>query len=119
MTEFTVRDDAEPFSPNVRTARNDQLHRYELRVNGELAVYTQFVDRPGHIDFIRTETAERFKGRGLAKILAHFALDDVIAAGKRIIPHCPYIASYLRKHEGYELSVDWPEEPPRGEPGNE
>jgi uncharacterized protein len=119
MTEFTVRDDAEPFSADVTTVRNDKLHRYELRVGGELAVHTRFMDRPGHIDFIHTETAERFKGRGLAKILAHFALDDVLAAGKRIIPHCPYIAAYLHKHEGYELSVDWPPEPPEGEPENE
>ena len=43
------------------------------------------------MDFTHTETAEEFKGQGLGKVLAHFALDDVVASGKRIIPHCPFI----------------------------
>jgi hypothetical protein len=40
----------------------------------------------------------------------HFALDDVVASGKRIIPHCPFIAGYLRQHEGYGQHIDWPED---------
>lgn len=118
MTEFTVSD-SEAFSPDVTLRRNDKLHRYELLVGGELAVASRFMDKPGHIDFLHTDTMEKFKGRGLAKVLAHFALDDVLASGKRIIPHCPFIAAYLRKHPDYELDIDWPPEPPVGEPGNE
>jgi hypothetical protein len=33
-----------------------------------------------------------------------------VASGKRIIPHCPFIAGYLRQHEGYEQHIDWPED---------
>jgi predicted GNAT family acetyltransferase len=108
MTENTVSTE-DTFSPDVSTMRNDALHRYELRVGGKLAVSARFLDKPGHIDFIQTETAEEFRGKGLASVLAHFALDDVLAAGKRIIPHDPFIAGYLRKHDSYELSIDWPE----------
>ncbi|UVJ39844.1 GNAT family N-acetyltransferase [Arthrobacter sp. CJ23] len=118
MTEFTDSRE-ESFSPGVTTVRNDKFHRYELLVDGEVAVISQFMDKPGHIDFLHTETRSKFKGQGLAKVLAHFALDDVVASGKRIIPHCPYIAHYLRHHEGYDLDVDWPPEPPVGEPENE
>ena len=32
------------------------------------------MDKPGHIDFLHTETRPKFKGRGLAKVLADFAL---------------------------------------------
>lgn len=110
MTENMVSTE-DTFSPDVSTLRNDALHRYELRVGGKLAVQTRFIDRPGHIDFIQTETAEEFKGKGHSKVLAHFALDDVLASGKRIIPHDPFIAGYLRKHEVYELFIDWPETP--------
>ncbi|MGO4432906.1 GNAT family N-acetyltransferase [Paenarthrobacter sp. RAF9] len=118
MTEYTDSL-AESFRAGVTTVRNDKFHRYELHVDGELAVISQFLDRPGHIDFIHTETKPGFNGQGLAKVLAHFALDDVVASGKRIIPHCPYIGAYLKKHEGYEQDVDWPAEPPTGEPDNE
>ena len=109
MTENTVSSE-DTFSPDVTTIRNDDLHRYELRVGGKLAVESRFVDRPGHVDFIHTDTAADFKGQGLAKVLAHFALDDVVSAGKRIIPHCPFISGYLRQHEGYEQYIDWPED---------
>ena len=69
---------------------------------------------PGHIDFIHTDTAEQFQGQGLAKVLAHFALDDVVASGKRIIPNCPFMYRYLRKHESYNQYIDWPEQVPDG-----
>ena len=100
------------FRPDVSTIRNGALHRYELHVGGKLAVQARYIDKPGHVDFIHTETAEQFKGKGLGNVLAHFALDDVVAAGKRIIPHCPFIYGYLRKHDAYNQCVDWPEQPP-------
>jgi uncharacterized protein len=113
MTEKSA-DIEDTFGPNVSTTRNDALHRYELHVGDALAVQVRYVDRPGHVDFIHTETAEQYKGQGLAGVLAHFALDDVVAAGKRIIPHCPYIYRYLRKHDAYTQCIDWPEQPPDG-----
>jgi predicted GNAT family acetyltransferase len=72
-------------------------------------VQSFFLDKPGHADFTHTEAAEEFKGKSLGKVMVHFALDDVVAAGKRIIPHDPFIAGYLRQHEGYEQHVDWPD----------
>ena len=78
-------------------------------VGGKLAVEVRFEDKPGHVDFIHTQTSEQFQGHGLAKVLIHFALDDVVASGKRIIPHCPFTARYLRKHEVYTQCIDWPE----------
>lgn len=109
MTENMISTEDE-FSPDVSLARNDAHHCYELRVGGKVAVQSFFRDRPGHIDFTHTETAEEFKGQGLGKVLAHFALDDVVASGKRIIPHCPFISGYLHQHEGYEQYIDWPED---------
>ncbi|MEC5191247.1 MULTISPECIES: GNAT family N-acetyltransferase [unclassified Arthrobacter] len=113
MTENSaVTEDT--FSPDVATTRNDELHRYELHVGGKLAVQIRFLDEPGHVDFIHTDTAEQFQGKGLGKVLAHFALDDVVAAGKRIIPNCPFMYRYLRKHDSYTQYIDWPEHPPAG-----
>ena len=113
MTEKPAEGD-DTFGPDVSTIRNDALHRYELRVGGKLAVQVRYVDRPGHVDFIHTDTADAFRGQGLAGVLAHFALDDVVASGKRIIPHCPYIYSYLRKHDSYNQCIDWPDQAPAG-----
>ncbi|MET3809975.1 GNAT family N-acetyltransferase [Arthrobacter sp. UYEF3] len=111
MTENSVETE-DTFATDVSTTRNDALHRYELHVGGELAVQVRYIDRPGHVDFIHTETAEKFTGKGLAGVLVHFALDDVVASGKRIIPDCPYVYRYLRKHDAYTQCIDWPEHEP-------
>ena len=108
MTENMISTE-DQFSPDVTLARNDTDHCYELRVGGKIAVQCFFLDKPGHVDFTSTETAEGFKGQGLGKVLVHFALDDVVAAGKRIIPTDPFVAPYVRGHEGYKQYVDWPE----------
>ncbi|BAS06975.1 hypothetical protein AHiyo4_03970 [Arthrobacter sp. Hiyo4] len=108
MTENMISTE-DKFSPDVSLSRDDEHHRYELRVGGKVAVQSFFRDLPGHVDFLHTDTAEAFQGQGLGKVLAHFALDDVVASGKRIIPHCPFISGYLRAHEGYEQHIDWPD----------
>ena len=66
MTENSAATE-DTFSPDVSTTRNDELHRYELHVGGKLAVQVRFIDKPGHVDFIHTDTAEQFQGQGLGQ----------------------------------------------------
>ena len=63
MTENSAATE-DTFSPDVSTTRNDELHRYELHVGGKLAVQVRFIDRPGHMDFIHTDTAAAVPGPG-------------------------------------------------------
>jgi len=89
---------SDAFDADVSMTRNDARHRYELHEADKLAVVIEFRDLPGHVDLIHTETQAGFEGRGLAKVLVRYALDDVVASGKRIIPHCPYVARFVDKH---------------------
>lgn len=103
--------EADPFDPSVRMTRNDARHRYELYAGDELAVIITFKELPGHIDLIHTVGQPGFEGRGLAKILARYALDDVVASGKRIIPHCSFVQRFLGQHpQPYAQYTDYPEE---------
>ncbi|MFI5084855.1 MAG: GNAT family N-acetyltransferase [Actinomycetales bacterium] len=108
-------DAVEGFHSDVSLARNDAAHRYELRIAGDLAVTVLYRELPGHMDFLHTETGEAYRGKGLAKVLARYALDDVVASGKRIIPHCPFVAKFLREHsdrgnDDYTQCTDWPQD---------
>lgn len=105
----SMTEPAESFHTDVTMARNDVDHRYELRVAGKLASVVQFRDLPGHIDMVHTQTEEPYRGKGLAKVLARYALDDVVASGKRIIPHCDFVARFLKRHDMYVQCTDWPE----------
>lgn len=45
-----------------------------------------------------TEVDEAYSGQGLASKLVGVAVIETIAAGYRVVPVCPYVASWLRKH---------------------
>lgn len=78
---------------------NDAEHqRYEWRVDGELAAIAEYDLRPGRIVFTHTEVDPRFEGRGIAGRLAKAALGDARARALEIVPQCPYIAEYIRRH---------------------
>jgi predicted GNAT family acetyltransferase len=93
--------------------------RYELvdperGADGEVIGHTDYRELTSdgavtHRDFLHTEVDDAYGGRGLASVLVAEALEDVRAAGLRIVPHCPYVAGWLRKHEGrFDDVVDWP-----------
>ncbi|WP_328630884.1 GNAT family N-acetyltransferase [Streptomyces sp. NBC_00356] len=73
--------------------------RYVITVDGEQAGLTEYRDRDEQRVFFHTEVDDRFAGQGLASTLVTEALADVRAAGKRVVPICPYWAKYVKKRE--------------------
>ncbi|GHF59814.1 N-acetyltransferase [Kitasatospora xanthocidica] len=86
--------------------RADERHRYEILVDGELAGFTEYRDHEEQRVFYHTEIDEAFAGQGLASRLVQDALTDVRAAGKRIVPICPYVAKFLTKHDDFADITD-------------
>ncbi|CAK7280112.1 MULTISPECIES: GNAT family N-acetyltransferase [Streptomyces] len=95
---------ATPAAPVVE--RVEDKHRYEILVDGELAGFTEYLDRDEQRVFYHTEVGDAFAGQGLAARLVEQALTDVRQAGKRVVPVCPYVASFLRKHEEFADIAD-------------
>lgn len=86
-----------------------EMHRYEIRDGEDLAGFAQYrLPDDVHVDFVHTEVDDSYAGQGLAGRVVEFALADVRAQGKRIIPHCPYVAKWLTKHHEYDDINDWP-----------
>lgn len=84
----------------------DAKRRYEILVDGKRAGFTAYADRGEQRAFFHTEVDDAFAGQGLAARLVEHALTDTRAAGKRIVPVCPYIARFLTKHDEYADSTD-------------
>lgn len=80
--------------------------RYEVTVDGELAGFAEYRDVDGARVFTHTEVLDRFEGKGMGSALAAGALDHVRASGRRLVARCPFIADYLRRHDGYADLVD-------------
>ncbi|MGB3302492.1 GNAT family N-acetyltransferase [Gordonia sp. (in: high G+C Gram-positive bacteria)] len=90
----------------TEVVRNDEQGRYDILVNGELAGFTEFVDKGPQRIFPHTELDERFSGRGLSSILVSQALADTRTAGQRVVPVCPLVARWVSKHDEFDDIVD-------------
>ncbi|MFD9243904.1 GNAT family N-acetyltransferase [Streptomyces sp. NPDC059556] len=91
-------------TPVVR--RVDPRHRYEILVDDQRAGLTAYRDRDDRRVFFHTEIDDAYAGQGLASILVEQALTDVRASGMRIVPVCPYVAKFLKKHEEFADITD-------------
>ncbi len=88
------------------TVRNNEAEqRYEALVDGHLAVLVY--EREGErITYLHTEVPEALAGRGIGSALAHTALEDARAQGMTIVPLCPFVLGYLRRHSEYLTLVE-------------
>lgn len=93
-----------PAAPIVE--RVDADHRYEILVDGRRAGLTAYRDRGEQRVFFHTEIDDAFAGQGLGAQLVQQALADVRESGKRIVPVCPYVAKFLKKHAEFADITD-------------
>lgn len=85
-------------SSNFEVIHVPERSRYELR-QGERAV--GFVDLSSQGDVViipYVQVDQEFEGQGLGARLVKGALDDLLAKGKRVVAHCGFAASVLRRH---------------------
>jgi len=95
-----------------RVERNDDEGRYEIWLGDVLGGFTEFApDSRGRLVFPHTEVDPAFKGEGLGSILIGGAMADVASRGETVVPRCPFVARYLRRHEVPGLTIDWPDAP--------
>jgi predicted GNAT family acetyltransferase len=80
--------------------------RYEISVDGQRAGFTAYVDHDSQRIFYHTEIDDRFTGEGLGSKLIPSALSDTRTAGKRVVPVCPFVAAYVKKHHEFDDILD-------------
>jgi predicted GNAT family acetyltransferase len=80
---------------------NAQERRYELPIDSRHAAFVEYRLMDGVIIFTHAETPPQFEGRGFGSMLAKGALDAARDRGLKVIPHCSFIAAYIRRHPEY------------------
>ncbi len=75
--------------------------RFAIRVGGELAGFAVYHLHGDVADFTHTEIDGAYEGRGLGSRLIRAALDDTRAAGRQVLPHCPFVRAFIAKHPEY------------------
>lgn len=79
---------------------NEAESQFEWTAGGQIAVLTYRLE-PGSIVFLHTGVPERLQGHGIAGKLAAAGLQFARQKGWTVIPLCPFVAGYLKRHQEY------------------
>lgn len=102
MPEADQSETNSPAASGPEVTRNDEQGRYEIREGEDLLGFAEFKPIGGGAVLLpHTEVFEGREGEGLGSRLARFALDDIRAQGKQVVPMCPFIARYIADHREY------------------
>ncbi len=93
---------------HTTVTRNDNQSRYDVHVDAELAGFAEFTVDGDRITFTHTEVFEAHRGGGVAGTLAGQALADAVDRGLTIVPLCPFVRKYLKRHPIEGAIVEWP-----------
>ena len=90
---------------NLDLVKNEAAHRFEMTVDG----YTAFIDykeKNGKIWLIHTEAPKELEGKGAATAIIEKTLDYIEKNNYKLIPLCPLVVAYLKRHPEWMRIVD-------------
>jgi predicted GNAT family acetyltransferase len=93
---------------------NPRRNRYEATVRAagtdvaEVAGFVDYSVQGRLVIFSHTEVDPAFEGQGIGSALVRAALDDVRRQGRRAVPVCPFVSSWIDRHPDYADLVTRP-----------
>jgi predicted GNAT family acetyltransferase len=86
--------------PPPEAVNNVEGRQFEIRVDDQVARLNYKIT-DGKIELIHTEVPAALGGQGLANQLARTALDFAAQHSLRVIPTCPFVRAFLKRHDEY------------------
>lgn len=84
-----------------RVRHEPDSRRFAVSSGATLAVLEYRQAGPGTVEFHHTYVPPALRGRGIASQLAAFALRDALDKSLTVIPTCPFVARFIRRHPEY------------------
>jgi predicted GNAT family acetyltransferase len=72
--------------------------RYEAHLGDRMVGIIRYRTEPGLRVLVHSEVDLDLEGEGVGSELVRGALADVRARGLRVVPHCPFVIDYIRRH---------------------
>jgi predicted GNAT family acetyltransferase len=88
----------------LRIVNNEAEQRFETEAAGHLAVI-EYIRAGGRITFTHTRVPRAIEGRGIASKMAQTVLEYAKKEDLTVIPQCPFVAAYIRRHPEYQFLV--------------
>jgi len=81
------------------------MRRFELEVEGHIA-FTEYERTGNRIFLTHTEVPKELEGTGVGAALVEKTLQHIEANGWKLVPYCPYVQAYLRRHPEWQRILD-------------
>ena len=83
---------------------NEDRKRYELEVEGKKA-FIEFIKTNTQIYLTHTEVPQSLEGKGVGSHLVLTVLKQVEQMDLQLVPLCPFVASYIKRHPEWRKLV--------------
>lgn len=84
---------------------NKEKKQYEFHVGSHIAKIEYIKTNNGEIYLTHTEVPVVLEGQGIGSQLVQKVLHDIEQNDLRLIPLCPFVAGYIKKHPDWKRLV--------------
>ncbi|MCC3345546.1 GNAT family N-acetyltransferase [Psychrobacter sanguinis] len=85
----------------IDITHNQAANRFETTIEGHTG-FISYQDQDDRIVYDHTIVPSELGGKGVGSALVKHALDYARNEGKKVIPTCSFVASYINKHAEYQ-----------------
>jgi predicted GNAT family acetyltransferase len=90
---------------DVAVTDNTAESRFEVNLEGHTA-FAEYRLKPGTLILPHTVVPPEFEGKGIASALARHAFNSARERGLKVVPTCPFMAGWVKKHPEAQDVVD-------------
>ncbi len=83
---------------------NEDRKQYEFHIEDQIA-RLEYIKAKGKIYFTHTEVPKILEGRGIGSALIKASLEDIERQDLTLVPLCPFVALYLKRHPEWKKLV--------------
>lgn len=84
----------------MNVSHNPAASQFEISTDAGRALL-RYAARGDSMDLLHTEVPAAHEGKGVGSALVKAALEHARAEKLRVIPSCPFVSAYLRRHPEY------------------
>ena len=80
---------------------NEAEKRYEFHIDGQIP-RIEYIKAKDKIYLTHTEIPKGLEGKGIGSSIVRQALDDIREKDLTLIPLCPFVAMFIKRHPEYK-----------------